>query len=207
VGSIFICSKLLNLFPVIGSPFSVKGVLKGSGAQEIETNDINSQEYHSDLEKVDPDIIFSISCPQLFKKDLINLPEKYCLNAHGTLLPRHRGVFGTWWTLFENDSEAGATIHTIELKLDSGKILWQDSFKIQKPVTQFSLAYRTKKLFAEGFVDLMHDIASGDEAAVKNEYEESYHKAPTRKEGKRFHKQGKRIIVLKDIPMICSRTF
>ena len=27
---------------------------------------------------------------------LLKLPKKACLNAHGTLLPRHRGVFGSW---------------------------------------------------------------------------------------------------------------
>ena len=52
----------------------------------------------------------SISCPEIFGNKIISIPKLVCINAHGTLLPKHR-VHGSWWTLFNKDKWAGSTIH------------------------------------------------------------------------------------------------
>ncbi len=203
----FVYVKIVSKLPSIGTFYSIRKIFDGQDIREIKSSDINSNEYIHKLKTVSPDVIISISCPQIFKKDILEVPTEVCINAHGTLLPRHRGVFGTWWTLFCNDKEAGGTIHTMELKLDAGHILWQESFDVAKSDTQFSLAYKTKKIMAEGIVEVLIKINNGKLERKIAKFEESYHRAPTKKLGVEFHKKGNRVIRVNDISKMLAKSF
>ena len=111
--------------------------------------------YIKRIKQENPDIIISISCPQLFKEDLLNTPNIYCINAHGTLLPRHRGVFVRFGPYIMVIRRGGSTLHTMELKLDAGEIIWQDLFMVDKNDTQFSIAYKTKKQMALSIAEVL----------------------------------------------------
>lgn len=183
--------------------YSVRKLYEHFRIPQIETDDINADAYLDQLEQLAPDYILSISPPQLFKERLLGIPKEYCLNAHGTLLPRHRGVFGSWWMIYEGDKEAGATIHTMEVKLDAGEIVFQEEFPVEKEDTQYSLASKTKALLAKGFVQLMENGL--EFKPVK--YHESYHRAPTREQGKDFHRKGKKIITRSNKKLVLAERF
>ncbi len=207
---LFIAFKLFawcKFLTILGaSTYSVKKTYAKYSIQEIATNDINSSEYLEQLQAQKIDVILSVSPPQLFETGLLQMP-KYCLNAHGTLLPRHRGVFGSWWTLFENDKEAGTTIHTMEEKLDAGEVVWQQSFPVVANDTQYSIAYKTKRIMAFGLVETLRNIAKNQLPVITSEYGSSYHRAPTREQGKAFHKKGLRVITLANIKHVLARRF
>ena len=210
VGLLFVYCNLQKriIAKVTGKNFySVAKTFKEFGLKAIETNDINSSSYLSRLKNLNADIIISISCPQLFGKELLAVPKKYCLNVHGTLLPRHRGVFGSWWTIFLDDKEAGATIHTMELKLDAGNILWQQEFEVEKEETQYSIANKTKRMMAIGLVEILNKNAKNELQSISSKYQQSYHKAPTKEEGKEFHRKGMRIIKPGDIKNVLRNSF
>jgi len=202
VGSCFLFTKIINL--IFKSTYSVKKLLS-QNSTEIPTKDINDEKYIESFKNID--IIISISCPQLFKSELLNLPKFNCLNAHGTLLPKHRGVFGTWWPLFEGDNVTGGTIHTMELKLDAGKILFQEEFQIADYDTQYSLAWKTKKLMTTGLIQVLKNIKNADVEYIDNNYLPSYHRSPSKEMGKRFHKKGLKIIDFKDIKNLIKISF
>ncbi|MBN2215635.1 MAG: hypothetical protein JW723_15505 [Bacteroidales bacterium] len=204
---LFLYCRLFTFITRENSPYSVRNIFIKNKITEIVTDDINSTIYLNKLSSINPDIILSISCPQLFKERILTIPQKYCINAHGTLLPRHRGVFGSWWTLFNNDKEAGSSLHTMELRLDAGKILWQQSFPVDKNDTQYSIAYKTKKQMTLGLLELFKQIDNQKERIIEPIYETSYHRAPTKKEGKLFHRKGYKIITLSNIGNILTSTF
>ncbi|MDX1652424.1 MAG: formyltransferase family protein [Brumimicrobium sp.] len=198
--------KTTNLFSRINY-FSVKALYKDYSIPQVSTDDINSPKFLNELNKLDIDVIISISPPQLFKKELLKVPNKYCLNAHGTLLPRHRGVFGSWWMLFEEDKEIGATIHTMEERLDAGEILWQKSVETPDNATQYSIAFQTKKLIALGLIEVLKDIRHDNETIIQSIYEESYHRAPTKEQGVEFRKKNKKIITFSNARLALSKRF
>ncbi len=180
-------------------PYSVKARFREHGIPLLPTKDLDDPTFIEELRQLNPDVIVSISSPQRFSKTLLEVPTRYCLNLHATLLPRHRGVFGTWWTLYEGDEEAGASIHTMEERLDAGELLWQEAFPVGKEETQFSLAERSKQKMTEGLVDLLHRIDEGKEEPIPARYTPSYNRAPSREAGKAFQRSGKRILRLKDL--------
>lgn len=201
------CKILQQLFSSKNTPYSVNKLFKKFNITEIKTNDINSIEYLNSIKSLQLDTIISISPPQIFGKELLKIPGKYCINAHGTLLPRHRGVFGSWWTLYCNDQEAGTTIHTMVEKLDAGEIIWQQSFPVMNNDTQYSIAYKTKEIMAFGLVETLKKMATGNINKKQATYESSYHKAPTTEQAKEFHKMGKRIIKRRDFQFVLAKSF
>lgn len=206
VGLLFTYTKLINSLST-NSPYSTKKQFNKWKIAHIPSYDINSLDYIKELNKNKPDIILSISCPQLFKEELLSTPERYSINAHGSLLPRHRGVFATFWTLYHNDEVAGSTLHTMELKLDAGVNLWQEEFEVKSNDTQFSLAYKTKKQMAKGIVKLFSTINNGNESAIEPQYKTTYHRAPKKEHGKKLHNNGKSIIKLRDMKYVLTSKF
>ena len=205
-GLSFIICKLSNIL-IKDSSYSVYSVINKNNLTSIITEDINSAEYIRKINSLGIDVIISISCPQLFKEELLSTAKIFCINAHGTLLPRHRGVFGSWWTLYSGDEVGGSTIHTMELKLDAGEILWQKEFPVEKNATQYSIAYKTKRDMSIGIVELLKKLSDGNVIPVQPKYETSYHRTPTEEQGKEFHKKGLRVIKSKDLKLILSKSF
>ncbi len=208
VGLTFVYAKIINFFFKSRSPYSNTNILRRNNVELIETTDINAPDFILKIKELNIDIIISISCPQLFGRELLNSARLYCINAHGTLLPRHRGVFGSFWSLHDNDKFAGSTIHTMELKLDAGQILWQHEFIVTNADTQFSIAYKTKRDMALGLVELMATIDKGVPIKViEPKYESSYHRAPTKEHAKEFRKQGYRIVKFKDMLLMLKHSY
>lgn len=187
--------------------YSVKRVYDKYKIKEVVTDDINSTTYLEHLKTLDIDIVLSISPPQLFGKELLNLSKLACLNAHGTLLPRHRGVFGSWWMLYQNDKEIGTTIHTMVEKLDAGEVVWQKEIAMPKNATQYAIAYHTKKIMAAGLVDVIEDYKNENVKTFQSLYKESYHRAPSKEQGKEFHKKGLRVVTFANAKMALAKSF
>jgi methionyl-tRNA formyltransferase len=191
----------------VDNPFSVKYIYHKNGVKETLAEDINSTSYLNQLKVLDIDIVLSISPPQLFGKELLNLPKIACLNAHGTILPRHRGVFGSWWMLFLGDKEIGTTIHTMVDKLDAGEIVWQKEIPMPNKATQYAIAYHTKKIMAEGLVEVLSNYAKGEVKYLQYQHKESYHKAPSKEQGKEFHERGLRVVTFNNASLTLSKSF
>src|SRR5205814_400023 len=58
---------------------------------------VNDPAFLQRLRSLGVDLIVSISCPQLFKRPLIDLPSRGTINVHGSILPAYRGVSPAFW--------------------------------------------------------------------------------------------------------------
>lgn len=189
------------------SPYSVSSIAKVNGIELYNFKDINDAGFINHIENLKVDLLISISCPQLFKTALLRQTNMGCINAHGTLLPRHRGVFGSWWVLFENDLVGGSTIHTMVEQVDRGDIVWQKEFPITKEHSQFGIAYQTKKDMADGLIEVILKYRNNSVRTIAPKYASSYHYAPTKELGKEFHRRKKRVLRFGDLKLMLSQRF
>ena len=81
----------------------------------------------------------------LSKNFLIKFKGKI-LNIHPSLLPKYKGLNTHKRALDNNEKYSGCTVHFVNSKLDSGKIILQKKVKIKKNETKNSLA---KKILAQ----------------------------------------------------------
>lgn len=72
-----------------------------------------------------PDIIVVMAYGQILSQAVIDLPAIACINAHASLLPRHRGASCIQAAIDAGDAETGVTIMHVVKKLDAGDIILQ----------------------------------------------------------------------------------
>lgn len=140
-----------------------------------------------------PDLTVSILGNEIFKKNLINLAPKGCLNLHTALLPKYRGLMPTFWVLKNNEKETGVSVFYVDEGIDSGDIIVQKRFKIPEGFTQAQLIKTTKRIGMDAIIesiDLIHEnkvqIIENDDAKA------SYFSMPTKTDVKEFIKLGKK---------------
>jgi len=84
---------------------------------------INDPDYLSELRARDPDVIVSYGCPQIFKKPLLALPRRCCINLHPGELPRFRGPSPLFYALLDGEAQITVTIHVMEPGIDDGLVI------------------------------------------------------------------------------------
>ena len=83
---------------------------------------------------------------KILSKDFIKKFKGKILNIHPSLLPKYKGL-NTYKRVLDNkDKYSGCTVHFVNARLDSGKVILQKKVKISKNETEASLA---KKILAQ----------------------------------------------------------
>ena len=83
---------------------------------------------------------------KILSKSFINNFKGKILNIHPSLLPKFKGLNTHQRAIDRNEKYSGCTVHYVNSKLDSGKIILQKKVKINKKDTSKSLA---KKILVE----------------------------------------------------------
>jgi methionyl-tRNA formyltransferase len=153
---------------------------------------INHEESVEKIKKYNPDLLISILGNQIFKKPIIELAPKGCLNLHTALLPKYRGLMPTFWVLKNNERYTGVSVFFVDEGIDSGPILIQKKVEIGNK-TQEELIQYTKKLGMEAIAEAVDLIEKDKVNLIKNDdTQKSYYSFPTKKDVKEFLANGKR---------------
>ena len=83
---------------------------------------------------------------KILSKKFIQKFKGKILNIHPSLLPKYKGLNTHERALNNKEKYSGCTVHFVNYKLDSGKIILQKKVKISKNETEDSLA---KKILAQ----------------------------------------------------------
>ncbi len=82
------------------------------------------------------------------------------LNIHPSLLPKYKGLNTHERVLNNNEKYSGCTVHFVNSKLDSGRIILQKKVKISKKETKNSLAkkvlFQEHKLYAKAILKIFN---------------------------------------------------
>ena len=98
------------------------------------------------LKKNEIKMIFLAGFMKILSKSFIKRFKGKILNIHPSLLPKYKGLNTHRRALDNNEKNSGCTVHFVNSKLDSGKIILQKKVKVLKNETEQSLA---KKILVE----------------------------------------------------------
>ena len=99
-----------------------------------------------ELKKNRIDLICLAGFMKILSKTFINNFNGKILNIHPSLLPKFKGLNTHERALKNKEKYSGCTVHFVNSKLDSGKIILQDKVRINKNETPKTLA---KKILAK----------------------------------------------------------
>ena len=95
---------------------------------------------------------------KIISKRFINTYKKKIINIHPSLLPKYKGL-NTYEKVIQNkEKKTGCTVHFVNEKLDSGKLIVQKSFFIKKNDKVNILKIKTQKLEHKAFSEAIIKI-------------------------------------------------
>jgi len=92
------------------------------------------------LKKNDIKMICLAGFMKILSNNFIKKFNGKILNIHPSLLPKYKGLNTHKRVLNNKEKYSGCTVHFVNAKLDSGKIILQKKVKISKNETEYSLA-------------------------------------------------------------------
>lgn len=173
---------------------SVKGIARSHGLPLLTPENVNAPEFLRQLREIDPDLVISVSCPQIFGKDLLGLPRLGCINVHSAMLPDYRGMLPSFWVLAEGEDRTGVTVHYMSPGIDGGDIIGQTSVPIAREDTLRSLMRKCKTVAADLVLETVRRFREGEVRTLPNPAGEgAYFSFPTREDVVRFKARGRRL--------------
>ncbi len=97
------------------------------------------------LKKNKIDLICLAGFMKILSKTFIEKFNGKIINIHPSLLPKYKGLNTHFRAINNNEKYSGCTVHYVNSKLDSGKIILQKKVKIYKKDTPNTLAKRILK--------------------------------------------------------------
>lgn len=190
-------ARILNRLPKSisqGRFYSISSVAKSFGVPCTDVNDVNSAEFHKHLVESGADIMVSVTCPQVFRRALIDLLPKGCLNVHGAILPNYRGLAPSFWMMRNGEKEAGITVFFVNEDLDAGDVIEWEKFPIFEDESLEAFIARSKRISCDVLLRALDRIEEGCyETTALDTSQGSYYGFPARKDYLEFRKKGRKM--------------
>ena len=144
--------SLIRIVLVVSDNFSAKGLnyASKSNINNIVIKYSNRKSFEDRLFKLlrrnNVDLICLAGFMKILSGSFIRKFNKPILNIHPSLLPKYKGLNTHNRAIQNKDKYSGATVHIVNDKLDSGKIILQKKVKILKSDNRKSLEKKVLKI-------------------------------------------------------------
>lgn len=137
----------------------VAEALARAGVPTIKPVDVNAGPVLGELRSLDVDAFVVIAFGQKIGPAL--LQDRFAINLHGSILPRHRGASPVNASILAGDSEAGVSVITLAQRMDAGEILAVRSTPIDPLETAGELHDRLALLGPAAVAEVLAARAAG----------------------------------------------
>ena len=149
----------------------------------------NSKKFRDFLETLKLDLIINQS-QNIIKKDLLDIPKIGMLNRHNALLPKNRGRLTPFWVIYNGDTVTGVSIHFVEEGIDSGQIVVQKKYVVDKKDNFNSLVKKNYEIASDAMNEAIDLIKMGYREYLPNDDNyATYNTTPSLKEALDYRKK------------------
>lgn len=156
-----------TLIPNEVALYGEKNNIKTFKCDFIDTNLIN------ELKLLNSDIFITFSFGLILKKEFFEVSKLGGINIHPSLLPDLRGPSPIQTAILNGYTRSGLTIQKMALKVDSGDILFQEEFEIEKEDNAITIEEKVAQLSAEVINDVLKDYVMGKIIPVPQDHEKA----------------------------------
>lgn len=136
---------------------------------------LTTREQLSVVEEVEPDYVVSCGYRHIVPEEILEIPDKGCLNLHPAYLPYNRGAHPNVWSIVDG-TPAGATLHYMDPGVDTGDIIAQRRVDVSFSDTGKDLYKRLEDLQVELFRDTWPSIIANEHSTTEQSPDEgTYH--------------------------------
>lgn len=121
------------------------------------------------LNELAPDLIVVVAYGKILPKEILDLPKRYCINVHASLLPKYRGAAPIQRAVLDGEKITGVTTMLMAEGVDTGDMLMKSETEIGKDETSAELFDRLSEIGAQLLLDTIAAIKDG---TVKREVQD-----------------------------------
>jgi len=107
------------------------------------------------LKSYKADVFVVVAYGRLLTQEILDIPKMFCINVHGSLLPKYRGAAPVNWTILNGEKETGVTVQKMVLSLDAGDIIAQEKIRVDDDENAGQLRKRMAQVGAKLLVKVL----------------------------------------------------
>lgn len=135
----------------------VKETAMKNGLPLFQPDNINAQASVETLREYSADYIITAAYGQILKEEVLNIPQKGCVNIHASLLPLLRGAAPIHRAIMSGMHQSGITIMEMDKGMDTGAIISQRAIEISQTMTSGELHDALSRLGAKMIAECLND--------------------------------------------------
>jgi methionyl-tRNA formyltransferase len=143
------------------TPPPVKGLAQSLGLEVIQPLRLREPESFAELARWLPEMIVVAAFGQILRQNVLDLPRYGCINVHASLLPRWRGAAPIQAAIADGDSLSGVSIMKMDLGVDNGPILAQQSISVLPNDNAETLSTRLAEVGANLLIQTLPGYVQG----------------------------------------------
>jgi methionyl-tRNA formyltransferase len=137
----------------------VSQVARRAGVLLLRPEQVDTPEVAAALREAAPDVGVVVAFGQFLPRRLRELPARgYLINAHASLLPRHRGAAPIAHALLAGDTETGISVMRVEREMDAGPVALVRRLEIAEDETCGELTERLAALAADAVAEALDAV-------------------------------------------------
>ena len=121
------------------------------------------------LKSYEADIFVVVAYGRLLTQEILDIPKMFCMNVHGSLLPKYRGAAPVNWAILNGDKETGVTLQKMILALDAGDIIAQSIISIDDNENAAQLRKRMAQVGAQFLIKVLEQHPSGQFSVISQD--------------------------------------
>ncbi|MBN1353049.1 MAG: methionyl-tRNA formyltransferase [Candidatus Omnitrophica bacterium] len=172
---------------------------------------VNDPSFVKNLKSLSADLFIVVSFGQILSKDVLDVPGRYSINLHASLLPKYRGAAPVNWAIIKGEKKTGLTIIRMDERMDAGDVMLQRAIEVEREDTAETLKRRLSDLGAVLLLDSVRFIAR-DKVTFKKQDNRKATQAPKLKKEDGMIDWGKNAVDISNmvrglVPWPCAYTF
>jgi len=140
---------------------AVKEAALKLGIQIFQPEDLDDAEFLKKLKSFGADLFVVVSYGNILKKVILDIPKKFSINLHASLLPKYRGAAPINWTIINADENSGVSVIKMNEKMDEGDIIAKKEIPVLSYDTAKTLSYRLSEEGSQILLDVVDKIETG----------------------------------------------
>ncbi len=121
------------------------------------------------LKSLNADVFVVVAYGKILPENVLSIPKIFCVNVHGSLLPKYRGAAPINWSIINGDVETGVTVMKMSPILDAGEMIAQAKIAIALDDTATCLRERMAQLGAVTLVEALDQISRQTHRLVRQD--------------------------------------
>ena len=140
----------------------VKEVALAAGLPVYQPENFRDSETVEQLRALQPDVVAVVAYGRILPQNVLDIPQKGCINIHASVLPQYRGSAPYQWAVLDGQQETGVTAMYLCREMDAGDIIDVSKTPIDPNETAGELLDRLAVLGAELLSKTMGRMTQGD---------------------------------------------